>query len=152
MDATAKKLVEKMRDIQRQIATLQRQSSALSSALESIGMGVEDDSDDPFSESSDLKYARESPFTDTTLVATCKKILFDHSGKGMNKNQVEYLAAIGGYRFNAEDSVNSVAVTLQRLADAGFCEVERQRGPEGNKYRFGADGSPLEVLEKIRKE
>jgi hypothetical protein len=150
MDATAKKLVEKMRDIQKQIGALQRQSYALSSALEAIGMRIEDD--DPFSESSDERYAKETPFAHTSLVETCKKILTDHMGKEMTKNQVEYLAAVGGYRFNAEDSVNSVAVTLQRLAESEFCEVDRQRGPEGNKYRFSTNGSPSEVLEKLRKE
>ena len=134
MDATAKKLVEKMREIQRQIGSLQRQSYALESTLDAIGMRIEDDV--PWEDSWDIKYAKNSPFASTTLVATCKNLLVDHAGKELTKSQVEYLAAIGGYKFDAEDSKNSVDVTLRRLAEGGFCDVGRQRGPEGNKYSY----------------
>jgi hypothetical protein len=144
MDATAKKLVEKMREIQQQIGSLQRRSYALEAALESVGMRIEDDV--PWGESSDEKYAKESPFARTTLVATCKTILVDHAGKELTKSQVEYLAAIGGYKFDAEDSKNSVDVTLRRLAEGGFCDVDRQRGPEGNKYLYRAGEAPKDSV------
>jgi hypothetical protein len=142
MDATAKKLIEKMADIQRQIGELRRQSYALSTALEAIGMRVEDD--DPFCDPSDAEYAQNRPFAHTTLVAACKRILRDHRGKTLTKTQVEYLAAIGGYQFETDDSKNSVDVTLRRLADVGFCEVDRQKGPEGNKYLFRQEEPPKE--------
>ena len=144
MDATAKKLVEKMREIQRQIGSLQRQSYALESTLDAIGMRIEDDV--PWEDSWDIKYAKNSPFASTTLVATCKNILVDHAGKELTKSQVEYLAAIGGYKFDAEDSKNSVDVTLRRLAEGGFCDVGRQRGPEGNKYSYRAGEAPKDSV------
>ena len=133
MDATAKRLVEKMADLQRQITKLQRQSYSIGAALEAVGMRLEDD--DPFG-STDATYADDRPFTRTSLVAACKKILADHKGKSLTKNQVEYLAAIGGYQFATDDATNSVDVTLRRLAEQGFCEVDRVRGPAGNQYRW----------------
>jgi hypothetical protein len=132
MDATAKKLVEKMADLQRQIAKLQRQSSSIGTALEAVGMRLEDD--DPWP--NDATYADDRPFAKTSLVDACKKILMDHPRKALTKNHVEYLAAIGGYPFATDDATNSVDVTLRRLAEQGFCEVDRARGPAGNQYRW----------------
>jgi hypothetical protein len=137
MDATAKKLVEKMAELQREIAQLQRQSNSISTALEAIGMRVEDD--DPFSQPSDAAYAESRPFTHTSLVVACKTILRDHKNKSLTKTQVEYLAAIGGYPFATDDAKNSVDVTLRRLAEQGLCEVDRTRGPAGNQYRWKED-------------
>jgi len=132
MDATAKKLVEKMAEIQTQMAKLQRQSNSLTAALEAIGLRLEDD--DPFSQPTDATYAETLPFTRTSLVAACKRILMDHRTKFLTKSQVEYLAAIGGYPFATDDAKNSVDVTLRRLAEQGLCQVERARGPAGNQY------------------
>lgn len=134
VDATAKKLVEKMADLQRQIATLQRQANSISEALEAVGLRVEND--DPFSTPADASYADTLPFARTSLVAACKRILADHKRKSLTKSQVEYLAAIGGYPFATDDAKNSVDVTLRRLAEQGFCEVERAHGPTGNQYRW----------------
>ncbi len=138
MDATAKKLADAMADTQRQIAALQRKANALSAALEEIGLRIEDA--DPFSLPSDAQYADDRPFVHSSLVAACKRILRDHKGRSLNKSQVEYLAAIGGYPFATEDSKNSVDVTLRRLAESGFCEVEKAR--EGNKYFCREQESP----------
>lgn len=135
MDATARKLTEKMRELQLMIAAYQREANSISRALEAIGMRPEDD--DPFCDPSDTLYANDQPFRHNTLVATCKKILMDHKGKNLTKSQVEYLAAIGAYPFATDDAKNSVDVTLRRLADRGFCEVERS--PTGNQYRFVRD-------------
>jgi len=135
MDATAKKLTDKMRDLQLSLAAYQREINAITTALEAIGMRVGDD--DPFSEPSDTTYANNQPFRHSSLVLACKRILMDHKGKPLTKNQVEYLAAIGAYPFSTEDATNSVDVTLRRLADRGFCEVERS--PAGNQYRFVGD-------------
>jgi hypothetical protein len=132
VDATAKKLIEKNADLQRQIADLQRQSNALTAALEAIGMRIADD--DPFNQPSDGLYAETRPFSHTSLVAACKRILTDHRDKALTKSHVEYLAAIGGYPFATDDSKNSVDVTLRRLADQGFCTVARS--PAGNQYRL----------------
>lgn len=134
MDVTAKKLVEKMAEIQRQMLQLQRQSNSLTAALEAIGLRPEDD--DPFSQPTDARYADSLPFARTSLVAACKRILMDHENKSLTKSQVEYLAAIGGYPFSTDDAKNSVDVTLRRLAEQGFCQVERTRGPAGNQYQW----------------
>jgi hypothetical protein len=132
MDATAKKLVEMLAGLQRQIADLQRQANAVSSVLESLGLRLEDDPRNP----SDARYAEDRTFAATSLVDACKRILADQAGKYFTKGQVEYLAAIGGYPFATGDQKNSVAVTLRRLADQGFCEVERAGGHTGNRYRW----------------
>ena len=133
MDVTAKKLVEKMAEIQRQMLQLQRQSNSLTAALEAIGLRPEDD--DPFS-SLPTRGMLILPFARTSLVAACKRILMDHENKSLTKSQVEYLAAIGGYPFSTDDAKNSVDVTLRRLAEQGFCQVERTRGPAGNQYQW----------------
>ncbi len=137
MDATQKKLIEKMRDLQMTIAAYQQQATAISTALESIGMTVGDDG--RYSPPHDVHYATDQPFRGTSLVAACKRILMDYDGQSLTKTQVEFLAALGGYPFSTEDAKNSVDVTLRRLAERGFCEVERTRGPAGNQYRLAAD-------------
>jgi len=134
MDATQKKLVEKMQELQMWIAAYKQQANAISTALESIGMKVEDDG--KFDPPHDVFYATDQPFRQGSLVAACKRILRDYDGQSLTKSQVEYLAAIGGFPFSTEDAKNSVDVTLRRLAERGFCEVERTRGPAGNQYRW----------------
>jgi hypothetical protein len=132
MDATAKKLVEKMASLQKEISSLQIQKNSISTALEAVGLRLEDD--DSFCQPSDAMYANARPFERTSLVAACRRILSDHKSKALTKSQVEYLAAIGGYPFATDDAKNSVDVTLRRLAEQGICEVDRN--PSGNQYRW----------------
>src|ERR1700685_543620 len=137
MDATSKKLIEKLRDLQMTIAAYERQANAIREALESIGMKVEDTGE--FDPPHDVFYAKHPPFRHTSLVTACKRILNDFRGQYLSKSQVEYLAAMGAYSFSTEDTTNSVDVTLRRLAEKGYCEVQRSRGPTGNKYRWLKD-------------
>lgn len=133
MDAAVKKMIDKLRDLQGDIARLQRQADSLREALELIGIKP---TTGFFDEAMDQKYEKSLPFKNATLVDACKRILTDHEGKYLTKGEVEYLAVMGGYEFSTNDRKNSVDVTLRRLVKNGSCEVERMLGPEGNKYRW----------------
>jgi hypothetical protein len=135
MDVTAKKLVDKLREIRRQISSLQRQADSLKTSLGLIGVRPST-MGEFFAGDTDEKYAESLPFKNSTLVEACKRILSDYQGDYLDKGQVEYLALVGGYEFSTNDRKNSVDVTLRRLAKAGFCEVKHRIGPEGNEYRW----------------
>lgn len=135
MDATAKKLVEMLAQKRRDKVTLQQEIEGLSATLQSLGYRLK--SFDSFwgdDSGVDARYARDLPFKNMSLVGACKQILLDNSMQWITKNHVEYLAATGGYPFLTEDRVNSVDVTLRRLAKDGFAEVHRDGGRVGNSY------------------
>lgn len=132
MDATAQKLINRLLETEREIKTLETRATGLRASLELAGVRPEWIRKDSHDES-DAEYADRQPFIHLSLVDTCKRILTDF-GDGLTKNDVEYLAARGGYSFSAKDATNSVSVTLHRLADAGFCRVIKGSGPHGNKY------------------
>jgi hypothetical protein len=135
VDATAKKLSDKLATLQREIKTLQRQARSIQEALELAGVRPTDI--DPIEEGTDWRYADEMPFMNLSLVDTCKRILMDHAGVGLTKSQVEYLAATGGYGFlGTANPKNSVEITLRRLSTAGFCQVDKGSGPNASKYIY----------------
>ena len=133
MDVTAKKLVDTLADIRRQIAALQQQANSISTALETAGYRSTD-LDRTLSDPRDKDYAERQPFRNRSLVHTCKQILNENAGMAFTKSELEYLATIGGYPFSTDDSINSIDVTMRRLAKQGFCEIAR---PEGRKGRAG---------------
>ena len=134
MDATTKQMLDRLSELERKIGMLNSQANSIRTALELVGVRPSDDN--PLDESVDSRYAATVPFYQTTLVEACKRILMDYKGKWLSKTQIEYLAAMGGYQFSTDDSKNSVDVTLRRLTERGFCEVQRNRGPQGNTYRW----------------
>jgi hypothetical protein len=73
-------------------------------------------------------------FREMTLPDGCTMIFQMYDG-WLDKNQIEYLLTIGGYRFDAKDPTNSVDVTLRRMAAENDCEVEKRGGYYGNRYR-----------------
>jgi hypothetical protein len=160
MDATIKKLVERNSYVHREIAKLQREADSIKVALESIGLRSKD-FDSPWDRSPrEAEYAEKQTFAAMTLVDTCKRILLDFPHALFTKNEIEYLAAMGGYPFSTKDAANSVDVTMRRIAKDGLCEVHRRKGPDGNIYcltaarfvdMFGAKfGFSEAVLEQMK--
>ena len=94
----------------------------------------------------EAQYARLLPFRNTSLKDACLTVLRDAKPEPLTMSQVEYLVLRGGYNFTTEDTKNSVAITLQRLAGEGLIDAERIRGTRGNKYHFpqaNKEGKPL---------
>ena len=133
LDATAKKIVDELRSIESQVRALQKRASSLKEALEVAGLRPSEE-DTLLSSGRESEYISKQPFLHLSLVDSCKRVLLDYEGQPLTKSHVEYLVRMGGGKFDTDDSKNSVGTTLLRLADARFCEVERNRGPEGNKY------------------
>jgi hypothetical protein len=151
VDATARKLVETLATLRRQIASLQEQEKSIKLALESTGLrskkfgqvgwwpdGCLDD-----------RYALDQPFKEMTLVNTCKKILSDSTTFAFTKDQIEYLAVVGGYPFLTEDRKNSVDVTMRRLAQQEFCQIIRGKGQTPNQYTIHADKGMKMLIEQV---
>jgi hypothetical protein len=133
LDATAKKIVNELQSVERQIRALQTRASSLKDALAVAGLRP-DNEDTIFSSGYEAGYISEQPFVHMSLVDSCKRVLLDYKPTPLLKSQIEYLVRVGGCKFDTEDSKNSVGTTLLRLAENEFCKVERNRGPEGNKY------------------
>lgn len=165
MDATTKKLVKRNAEVHRAIAELQREADSMKVVLESIGLRSKD-FDSPWGGSPrEAEYAEKQTFARMTLVDACKRILTDFPHACFTKNEIEYLAAMGGYPFSTEDATNSVDVTMRRLAKDGLCEVHRRKGPAGNIYciamsrlvtmyglKFGYSEAVVEKLKEKIKE
>jgi hypothetical protein len=134
MDATTKKMVQMHADLRREIAELQRKADSVKLTLDSLGFRSKDFDNSWDRSPTEIKYAEDKTFANMSLVDTCKRILHDYPHGIFTKNQIEYLAATGGYPFATDDSTNSVDVTMRRLAKDGFCEVHRRKGPAGNIY------------------
>jgi hypothetical protein len=151
MDATARKLVETMAALRRQIAELQQQEKSIKVALESagfrskkfgqVGWWPDDCLDD--------RYALEQPFREMTLVNACKKIISDNTTFAFTKDQIEYLAVVGGYPFLTEDRKNSIDVTMRRLARNGFCEIVRGKGQTPNQYTINGQKGLKLMMDRL---
>jgi hypothetical protein len=131
MDASAKKIVNELHAIHRKQIELKQRERALRTALNVMGLRHDYLEMGLFLES---KYLDRQPFADKSLPEGCLMILADLKGTSADKNQVEYLLAIGGYPFEAKDPVNSVDVTLRNLAANGKCEVQKGTGSTPNLY------------------
>jgi len=140
VDATAKKLVDKLRQLEMQEWRIKRDRRAIQLALHAAGIRPGMDVN-----SNELSYAQDLPFMNKTLSESCEQILKDSEGQWLTKTQVEYLVVRGGYSFSAKDSKNSVDVTLRRLAVDGKCAADRVRGSRGNRYRWMNEKSSGEL-------
>ena len=147
LDATAKKIVDELQSIERQVRMLQKRASSLKEALEVAGLRPSEE-DALLSAGRESEYISKQPFLHLSLVDSCKRVLLDYEGQPLTKSHVEYLVRMGGGKFDTDDSKNSVGTTLLRLADARFCKVERNRGPEGNKY--WVEAAPERMAESER--
>jgi hypothetical protein len=147
LDATTKKLISRMEEIDRQLGGLKSERNAIMTALSVAGWRPPA-SHKQFFTGEESDYRREQPFKSMSLTDACLKVLRDHVGKEevhaqwLDKNQVEYLVNRGGFEFQTEDSTNSVNVTLRRLAEGGLCEAQGGKGSRGMKYHFKRDREP----------
>jgi len=133
MDATAKKMVEKLAQLRRQIGILSREAQSVQTTLEMLEIKPLDVGNRS-AKGIDERYLESQPFAKTSLVEACRNILIGSADQHLTKSQVEYLASMGGYQFQADDPTNSVEVTLRRLAEKGFCRVKKGVGPHESEY------------------
>lgn len=148
VDRTAKKLVERMRQLEIQKWHIERELSSIRIALDVAGVKPEK----KYKGGADLteaRYVRDEPFKNgMTLAQACYVILHDYTPEWLTKSQVEYLAVRGGYSFSTKDPRNSLDVTLRRLAAADKVEADKIRGSRGSKYRWVP--RPIEAKEEIK--
>jgi hypothetical protein len=148
MDETAKQLVQKLADLEHQRDLIDRDITAIRRTLSLVGI------ESPLRKIGDLRiereYAKRKPLRGMALKGACLKVLTDGLEQWFSRSQVEYTLARGGYESDAKDPGNSVDITLRNLADAGLCEVIRQRGVVGNKYRAVATNGGENVVKNPR--
>jgi hypothetical protein len=141
MDATQKKLNERLAQLDNQLYALRRERDAITTAL-SVAGARPPEAHKMIYTAQESEYWREKPFSKMALTDACLKVLRDHAEheesheQWLDKNQVEYLLSRGGYEFKAEDATNSVNVTLRRLAAEGYSEAHGGKGSRPIKYHF----------------
>ena len=133
MEQSVKKLIREREQIYEQMDIQNKiwkeRIRTINTALEIIDMRLADPKFIELEES-----LEKDAFQEQTLPNACGIIFAMYSG-WMDKNQVEYLLTVGGYRFDAKDPTNSVDVTLRRMAEKEECEVDKHGGSRGNRYR-----------------
>ena len=134
VDATAKKLLARLEDLEVSRWQVNQELRAVRTALSVAGVRPGDH--DTFLDRRENEYYSRQAFVGMTLGEACQRILYDFKERWLSKTQIEYLIERGGYRFSTENRRNSVGVTLQRIAENGKCQVERMRGAKGNRYRW----------------
>ena len=138
MDATALKLVQRLKELNEQQSRIREEQKALQTALEVAGVKPQGQlKGHPGSQ--ETRYRTTGVFKGRSLPASCEIVLKDHKGQWLTKSEIEYLIVQGGYEFATGNPKNSVGVTLQRMAEEGLCEVERVRGQQGNRYRWPSE-------------
>jgi hypothetical protein len=133
VDATARKLVERMKVLEYEKWRAETELASIRAALKAAGVKFEPIQKQIFMH--EPHYVATQMFEGFSLRESCEEILQDHPGQWFSKSDIEYLIVRGGYRFNG-DSKNSVAVTLQRMKDDGRCTVKRGSGSRGNRYSW----------------
>ena len=133
VDATTKKLIGKLEELEMEQQRIDSQIKALRDALTLAGIRL--DTDRLTEHWREVSYSTEKPFIRMSLPDACEKVLSDHRDYWLSKSQIEYLIVRGGYRFSG-NSKNSVGVTLQRMIESGRILAQRMRGPQGNRYRW----------------
>ncbi len=150
MDATTKKLMERLEQIEFEMKKLRREKESITTALEVTGSrppGAHKN----FYTQEENSYGHKQPFEAMTLTDACLQILRDYAAKDeiheqwLDKNQIEYLVVRGGFKFKTEDTKNSVNVTLRRLAEEGYCEAHVGKGTRATRYHFRKDRVPNDV-------
>jgi hypothetical protein len=148
MDATARKLVERMKALEYEKWRVESELESIRTALRAAGVKPE-----PIQKqivALEPHYVATRMFEHFSLRESCETILEDHRGQWFSKSDIEYLIVRGGYQFRG-DAKNSIAVTLQRMKDAGRCEVVRGRGARGNRYRLPPLGRSADATTTKRK-
>jgi hypothetical protein len=138
MDATALRLVQRLKELEEQQGRLTRERQAIMTALTVAGVRPEG----PIKGMPGFKegrYSMNHTFNGRSLPASCEIVLRDHKGQWLSKSEIEYLIVQGGYEFATGNPKNSIGITLQRMAEDGLCEVQRVRGQQGNRYRWPSE-------------
>jgi len=134
VDDTLKAITEKLVELEIERDNIDKDIQAIRRSLSLAGV------ESPFrlvgNMSTEREYRKVRPFSGIPLKQACTRILNDGNGEWFTKSQVEFMLNLGGYESDAKDPSNSVDITLRNLAEAGICEVVRQRGVLGNKYRI----------------
>ncbi len=133
VDESLKAIVEKLMDLEAERDRINDDILTIRRTLSLAGI------DSPLRRMGDFQtergYKKSRPFAGMALKDACLRVLIDGLGEWFTKSQVEYMLSLGGYESDAKDPSNSVDITLRKLAELDACEVIRQRGVLGNKYR-----------------
>ncbi|MGD0002451.1 MAG: hypothetical protein ABSE21_20340 [Bryobacteraceae bacterium] len=140
VDETARKLQQRQQETDRQIHMLRQERDAITTALAIAGIRPTNSPSFTYSHEENV-YWMEQPFCRMTLADSCLRALQDHAALGngsqwLDKNQIEYLIRRGGFNFKTSDSLNSVKITLGRLAVGGSVERCGGKGSRSSRYRF----------------
>ncbi len=138
VDATTRALLERLEALGEMQAKINRERDAIMTALAIAGVRPPGKIES-LPSTREATYQVKHSFADKSIRDACAIILKDHKGEWLSKAQIEYLVVRGGYKFETSDTMNSVGITLQRMADEGMCEVQRARGQHGNRYRWPLD-------------
>jgi hypothetical protein len=133
VDATARKLVERLKALEYEKRRTEAEIQSIRDALKVAGVKIEPIQKEMFAQ--EHFYVSAHVFEAQSLRECCEQILEDHPGQWFSKSDIEYLIVRGGYKFNG-DAKNSVAVTLQRMKADGRCRVVRGSGARGNRYSW----------------
>jgi hypothetical protein len=137
VDATARKLVQRMAELEHERGRLDREIHSIRTALSVAGIKPgKSKSGAGFHETT---YVSKQPFADMTLTQCCERILKDHRTDWLSKGEIQYLIVRGGYKFSTQAPRGSVGITLQRMSRDGACDAQRMRGVNGNRYRWPQD-------------
>jgi hypothetical protein len=145
VDATTRKLVLRVQELELQKTSIDRELRALMTALSVAGikpshnlgtMELKGGFYDQLPTPEESAYISKQLFADMSLRKCCEIVLREHKQKWLSKAEIEYLIVRGGYAFSTTNSRNSVGITLRRMSAEGICEVQRARGAMGNRYRY----------------
>jgi hypothetical protein len=150
VDATARRLIERLKELSEQRGNLNREERSILTALAVAGVRPQGVLGKEWPGDLENTYTREAQFADKSLREACEIILKDqlknhrqsptlHRSQWLSKAEIEYLIVRGGYKFATSNSRNSVGITLQRMAEETLIEVQRVRGQQGNRYRWPSE-------------
>ena len=147
VDATARRLIERLNELAEQRGNLNREERSIMTALAVAGVRPQGILGKEWPGDLESTYRSKTLFANKSLREACEIILKDqlknhrssptiHKSQWLSKAEIEYLIVRGGYKFATSNSKNSVGITLQRMAEEKLIEVQRVRGQQGNRYRW----------------
>lgn len=134
VDATTRKLLRRLEQIEMEQARLRIEHQAITTALGVAGVVLQGFTGE-VSTQIENEYEGRQPFAKESLTDACLRVLRDQAGMWLTKAQVEYLVTRGGYKFSTGNPKNSVKITLRRLAHAASPRCEVRASKQGNQYR-----------------